>query len=221
LVMAVQSEIPLIQSSIAPTYLVDLARRCLLKNPRLRTRFIEWRDFGAPGTSPPTSPKDEVIKRIAISRAAEDSAKPHRSDTVDPTELKLTILQYLKVAARSIRSDELLPPVKTTLHPPGGSGLRFVFAASGSHQLPHGLSLFVEVDILDPSAQAVAIRGCACASDIVQNSISMNHSIFEGIYEGSTVYQHFEDFLYEALLWAQGETPEMRLKEQLWKPPER
>lgn len=215
LVMAIQNEIPVIQSSTAPTYLVDLANRCLLKDPGLRTRFVDWNNFAAPDTAPPVSAKDELTKRVALSRATRVESADDVS-LMGKGELVRTIIDYLKVAARAIRSGGLvLPPITTTLYPAAGSGLCIDFAASGLHQLPRGLRVYIVVEVLESAAKVIVIRGCACTHLNKPTQDNMCHIVFEGIYEGASVYQRFEEFIYQAFLWAEN-NPGANSADKFW-----
>lgn len=203
LVMAIQQEIPVVQSSTAPVYLADLANRCLLKDPKLRSRFVSWQDFQAPTNAPPNSPKDEVSKRIALQRAVADGAVTPKAMRVPTTELRRNVIQYLKVAARSIRTTGALPPITATLHPKDGSGLCIAFDPSSAHDLLHGMRAYVHVEILDASAQAIEVRGCACVHKQKPDKERLCFRVYQGIYDLPALHGAFENFIYAALLWAQ------------------
>jgi hypothetical protein len=212
--MAIQQETAVVQSTTAPRYLVDLANRCLLKDPKLRTRFVNWATFEAPTNAPPTSPKDEVSRRVALQRATLSGASSNPA-TVTSAELRRAVIEYLKVAARSIRATGNLPPITATLYPKDGSGLCIAFDPSVAHELSHGMRAYVHVEILDAAAKAIVLFGCACLHDDKPDKSAVSHMIFEGIYDLPTMYQFFEDFIYAAFLWAQ-RTPEARVKSVFW-----
>jgi hypothetical protein len=219
LVMAIQNEVPVLQSHSSPSYLVDLGNTCLLKDPQLRVRFLNWGSFEAPGTSAPVPAKDQVGKRIALSRAMRNEAPSIGVENLTEKNFKRTIVDYLKVAARSIRAGSTsLPPIKTTLHPQDGSGLCIAFAASAAHEIPQGLSIYVGVEVLDLAAKAIVIRGCACRHKAKPEEVNPHHIVFEGIYDGANVHQRFEDFMFEAFLWAQTAEDEPR-NDKCWPRP--
>jgi serine/threonine protein kinase len=206
LVLAVQNEVPIVISDTAPAYLIDLAKRCLLKDPKLRTRFVVWNDFDGPIVGPAIrSAKDLVAERISFARATQETAPEVATSGVPgKEEYQRTIIDDLKVAARSIRaSEQILPPLTTTVHPGDGSGLCFAFDVSNALQLPKGLRIYVTVDVLDPTAQVVVIRGCACIGTTKPSREKIRHVILEGIYEVVSMYERLETFIYEATLWAQ------------------
>lgn len=216
LVLAVQQETPVIESAIAPAYLVDLAKSCLLKDPKLRTRFVTWDDFGSPTNAPPVSSKDAVTKRIALLRATKKGNKPDLA-TITKSQLRKTIIAYLKIAARSIRATGAILPPLASVPSSEGSGLCISFDASAAHGLPHGLRVYVRVNVLDAAANAIAIQGCASMHKESQDKVPAHHSVFEGIYDLPTVHRHFEDFIYTAFSWAQS-TPEAYSKRLFWPP---
>jgi eukaryotic-like serine/threonine-protein kinase len=204
LVLAVQREVPVIQSATTPTYLVELAKRCLLKDPALRARFVKWTDFEAPGTVPPTSAKDEVERRVALSRAALESKTDPERTMMTASQLRKVAINFMKEAARTIRSSGTsLPPISTTAHPKDGSGLCVAFASSEVHGLPKGLFIYVQVEILDPEAKAIAVHGYARLHLDQSTDSPSTRMLYEGIYDGGNLYGHFEEFIYSAVSWAQ------------------
>ena len=217
LVLAVQQETPVIESPTTPAYLIDLANRCLLKDPGLRLRFVNWNDFESPTNTPPVSQKDAVAKRIAFLRAT-NSNKPPDLATITKAQLRRTVLGYLKVAARSIRTTgATLPPITASVRPSESSELCVAFDASAAHGLPHGLRIYIQVEVLDPVAKAIVIRGCASMHKASHEKIPAHHSVFEGIFDLPTVHRHFEEFIYGAFSWAQV-SPESHSKRVFWPP---
>ncbi|MFN3657131.1 MAG: serine/threonine protein kinase [Pseudolabrys sp.] len=218
LVLAVQQETPVIESATAPAYLIDLAKRCLLKEPKLRTRFITWDDFGSPTNTPPVSSKDTVAKRIALLRAAKKGNKPDVA-SITKSQLRKTVIDYLKIAARSIRATGAILPPLASVPSADGSGLCVAFDTSAAHGLPHGLRVYVHVDVLDTAAKAIVIHGCASTHKENQDKVPALHTVFEGIYDLPSVHRHFEEFIYAAFSWAQS-TPEAYSRRLFWPPQE-
>lgn len=211
LVNAVQFEQPQIQNSAAPSYLVELARTCLLKDPKVRERLLSWDSFKPPSITDKvgTSPKQRVTNRNALARAQSQDARP--PETVDTTalaaEVVSTIMDYLKDAISTIRSDSsIFPPATVVRHPRDGNILRVQFRKSPMHGLPHGLTMNIEVEVLDAVARAIALTADAFVGSTTSPSSTVSRVVFyQGLYSGSreTLFDAFEAVVYDAIDKAQ------------------
>lgn len=109
LVNAVQHERPVIQNSAVPQYLCDLAGACLLKDPKVRTRLIDWSKFELPKANKGSgqSAKQRVTNRAVILHAKQSEETKASVESIAKAErqfLDVTI-DFLKEAVRSIRND--------------------------------------------------------------------------------------------------------------------
>jgi serine/threonine protein kinase len=211
LVNAVQFEQPQIQNSAAPSYLVELARTCLLKDPKVRERLLSWDSFKPPSTTDKvgTSPKQRVTNRNALARAQiQEVSAPASIDTTAVTaEVLSTVIDYLKDAISTIRSDNsIFPPATVVRHPRDGNNLRVQFRKSPLHGLPYGLTMNIEVEVLDAVARAISLKADAFVGTAASSSTTVPHIVFyEGLYSGSRepLFAAFEAVVYGAIDKAQ------------------
>ncbi|QNP43465.1 protein kinase [Sphingomonas daechungensis] len=78
LVNAVQFERPSIVNPAVSQRLIDLAERCLLKNPVTRLKVVRWDDFFATEPAARVSPRERVAERMVTVRAQSESGAESR-----------------------------------------------------------------------------------------------------------------------------------------------
>ena len=202
LVMAVQSEVPIIQSAGVPPYLIDVANNCLLKIPELRIRFVTWNDFSPPVISSRATAKEEIAKSLALSKAISLERLPIPDSEVEQQRFRNTVIHSLKVAARTIRSSGDLPPIKISKYPQNGTSLRINLASSAALKIPAGLHIYISVEVLDLAGKVISLKGCTSIQCNTSGDAPINFPVFEGVFNGDNLFKPFEDFIYRSLIWA-------------------
>lgn len=141
LVNAVQQDTPTIQNAAVPSYLIEVARAALVKDPHLRASLLSWESFSAPKdqTKALAAAKKRVTNRSAIIQSAALVASTSGSD---PMELVETVITTLKVQVRAVRSgnSSSIPPVNVTRE---NGALLVRFRQSDTQGLPEGAVLRV------------------------------------------------------------------------------
>jgi len=207
LVNAVQHEVPVIQNSAVPAYLTDLAGACLLKDPVLRARLVDWSKFEKPELiiSSGESAKQRVTNRALLIQAREKDKAASSATVSTANEVLGVAIDYIKQAVRSIRNDNnVFPPLTVIADGSGGQCVKVSFRNSDAHGLPLGLSLHASIEILDASARVLSISALAFVSMHPDASEQPSpHVFFEGIYDGAAIYTALEGCVYEALEAAQ------------------
>lgn len=207
LVNAVQYEVPVIQNSAVPSYLTELAGICLLKDPKLRVKLVDWSRFEIPAQNSPTgeSAKQRVTNRSLLIQARESDKVVSANDIAqNGHEVVSQVVDYIKEAIRSIRNDNNIFPPVTVVHEEKNSCVKIAFRKSDSHGLPFGLSINVYVDILDAPARVISLSAVAfLSSKPGDNDTPAQFVFFEGIYDGAAIYSALEGCVYEAIEVAQ------------------
>lgn len=98
---AVKEHIPLIDAEDAEPWLVDLARRCLHKDWRVRKELVSWKDFEGPRT-PPQSGAD-IRQRLKNRLEAGRTTAPTTKSTPDARPTRRTLEQMAGAVATTAR----------------------------------------------------------------------------------------------------------------------
>lgn len=210
LILAVISERPTIVSDKVSPDLVELARNCLVKDPNLRLRLVDWHRFTAP--APGVEPFQLVKERIANRCVQAKGEASFSKEEVEQDNLRG--LQQHAATVRNLVRDEcrgnkLFP--RHTLPDPqlrtNAVRLAVSFDASPSmHALYVKLELILDLGWLEPAEDILSIKLRAIAS---KDGVSSDEECGQEctIYEGSCLQEKVSaaviPFLYRALDAAQ------------------
>ncbi len=196
MVNAVQHEQPLIQNAAVPSHIVDLARKCLVKDPKMRLNLVTWADFEGLEKEMRSSAKERVTNRLILSAASEGAVA-----LVDPERQRATLAAqlgaHLRASIRAIRSDSSVFPAIHVI--PGDQQLTVRFAASDAHRLPNGLVVIVGWHVLDPAESIIEVTGRSDPSDGAAHATVY----FRGVMDKVAVYVALEELVYTMLDAAQ------------------
>lgn len=204
LVNAVQIEKPLIVSQDVPTWLVQLAERCLLKNPTTRVRLLQWEDFFQQDNLGRPAARDRVAERMTTLRAqSEDSERRAQPRAPISRAMLGNILKTLKLAAIAAKASlGGLPPLRQSACEEDDQCVDFLFSASSEAGFPHGLTIRVRVEVLDPLEAAISCTGCAVfPARLAPIPDAALTPWFEGILDNVPLLESFEQFFFEAIDW--------------------
>jgi serine/threonine protein kinase len=229
LVRAVERVNPRIDASDAPPDLIVLANSCLQKDPMLRLDLVKWEDFEPPQLR--ADPKtDDPISRVRRRRAIAERSKPQGAE-IDVEQRARSARRTLDRIQATLQNDihqecigsELFPPVEIhDAQPPNANAGRFRvhLCASAQHALPQTLSIFLAVELLDQSSEAIRISYSAAISqapldwDLADSAHFQE--FFKGVYNQSAVNQRLKTMLYALLDQAQAQSPQAEPKSILW-----
>ncbi|MDG2570843.1 hypothetical protein P7L87_25155, partial [Vibrio parahaemolyticus] len=208
LVNAVQHEQPQVQNSAIPSYLSELARCCLIKDPKVRVRLVGgWERFNMPATSSTEggSAKQRVTNRTALLAAQmEEKNGKQQSSSVSSEKLHNEVITFLQQAIRSVRRDNsIFPPIIVSRCKDGDYDLNIKFTSSHRHKLPLGLCMVVKVDVLEASTKAIALSAAAHIGSAPTTSSPKMYQFFQGLYDSSAIHSALETCAYEAIDKAQ------------------
>lgn len=208
LVNAVQKVTPNIQNSSVPSYLIDLAKMCLLKDPQDRLRMVTWESFKPPKATASgiAGLKERVIKRVLVEQAGSDTVPEGRPNFVKA--LLDDIITSTKDSVRRVSSEnDQFPPYATLArYPLKAPSVKMTFEKSETHLMPE-LSVIFCVEIVDAEAKAVAIDVCAHTSARPPQPFEQAIPFFSGIYDPSRFHASLEDILYKIIDFVQRQTP--------------
>lgn len=198
LIAAVQEEIPRLEASDVSPDLVLLASNCLLKDPALRLKLLNWQSF-TPYEFRPDSLDD--AKRRILSRQvhARQSSQEHseldaeqaareEQRTLDELRSRLEAIVRLECIASHV-----FPPLE--IHPQmvssGRAETLVSFGASAGHGLARPLQIWLTVTLLDRKSSAVQLACVAAASSVRLNADAVGRHpptvLFEGVFQESVV----------------------------------
>ena len=215
LVKAIEQETPHIEALDASADLVLLSRNCLVKDPDLRLRFVNWRDFQKREQFHETGmdAKERIRKRQALSQQkplGKEEAESER-DIRAKRRIVEEIRRKLEVVVREdfIRS-ELFMPIEVhefADEQPNKAGFLVFLKADQQLGLSYSVSLVFYAELLDAHSEAIALSFAAAISDVrpTRDSIlgGARTTFFEGVFEESIMGPIVENVLYPALDLAQ------------------
>jgi len=213
LVIAVQNNIPNVSSITVPTYLVEACQAALVKNPTTRLKLANWDSFRSPKkVTAGADARERVIKRSLLNDAlaVPDAAGPSGNDDLIEDTINL-----IKLEARKIRGENTaaLPPLTVTRVPRHGSVVEIGFRSAEQQGLLAGLTLQVEVEVVDVSSRAVALRVSAFATTSqVKSPDGERVIVYRGIFNPVSIAGALENSIYLAVDRAQLETEANRGK---------
>lgn len=209
LVNAVQEVTPNIHNSSVPSYLVDLAKMCLLKDPKDRLRMVSWESFRPPKATASgiAGLKERVIKRVLVEQAGSGAATESKPDF--GKALLEEIITSTKDSVRRVSSEnDQFPPYATIVrYPRRAPSVKMTFEKSDVHLMPE-LSVVVCIEIVDAEAKAVAVDACVYTSATPPEPFEQRIPFFSGIYDHSRYHSSLEDILYKIIDFVQRQTPQ-------------
>lgn len=203
LVMAIQQERPILAGADVDPRLLDLAERCLLKNPDSRLRLVDWDSFKIPAASAPhLSAKDRVSEAMATLRAASSENTSAPPSGLTSAGLRDVILKSLKSAAIAARvRTSGLPPIHSRPLTSPQKGICFNLQSS-SAPFSKALSIWVDVDVIDAGESVVSCVGAASFGPMKWDARPAEATVwYAGIYDNVSLTSAFEEFFFAAIEW--------------------
>jgi serine/threonine protein kinase len=206
LVNAVQHERPTIINPDAPSRLIQLAQRCLLKNPKTRLKVVRWEDFFHQPEAAQLTSKDRVAERLVTVRAQSDETAAISTPTAQQVRtIRQNVLNLLKSAATTARASVVgLPPIRNSRCPDDDDCVDFEFNPRSDQGFPHGLVVRVKVEIVDAKESVITCAGIGFFKNRLggyPGTEELSTTWFEGTINNSALNKSFESFLFEAIEW--------------------
>ena len=225
LVMAVEHEIPTINSKEVPEELILLAKNCLNKDPAIRLKYLSWGDFELK-TSMPTaamSAKERVRRRLAGTGTEAERASAERN------RLMLRAVQEVQSRLHNLiksgwASSEMFCPIECIEHSeiePSKGVVALVVQGAKNLLLAANLRVWFSIRIVDERSLFVEIDYTACLSDMAPSvSEALNQSrpksLFAGVFQEGVVQQMVMDLLYQLIDLAQSFSEVQATAESRW-----
>lgn len=167
-------------------YLAQLARNCLLKDPKQRLALVSWQDFYA-------STRETISRSDAARKRIRDRLAISRTGTTDPATADATIDNLVDSTRTSVQdahsAESILPPCRVVRFPEHApdKGFDLILARSS----PHGLTLplcvrFVFRPIGD-GASAVEVSGAAVLTAGHPSAFNHWNTVFRGATEHTAI----------------------------------
>ncbi len=208
LVEAVRHTYPAVAAPDAPSDLVLLARNCLLKDPELRLKVIDWSDFeSVRSMSATTDAKDRLRRRQAHYNIVRgdilDDQQQRRLERRTLSSIRAKIQEAIR--AECIASD-LFPPMEIHDALDESAEARFFvwFGASEDMGLRIPLSIMYDISVLDLQSQTIELRCAAVLTtagerDWTRQVESPAAAIFRGVFDDAGLLSALQETLYPTL----------------------
>lgn len=207
LVMAVQQDYPLIASSTLPTYIMHACKAALVKDWHTRLKLVSWSSFKPPEKrSMVADARERVTQRSLINEAIPVQQGPIGHVSQD---LREAVINLLKIEARRVRNGNAtaFPPLTVTRAPTESGALLIHVRAAAAQTIAFGLTMELQVVVIDPQAQAVGVSlGAWLGSPQSRPELVSEVTAFEGIFVPSSLSALLESAMYLSLDQAQSTT---------------
>lgn len=209
LVQAVFNDDPNIYSKDVEQELVILAKKCLMKDPKLRIRYIKWEDFIFPQKK---HPYVELAKKRIKDRKKLASSKQIRNEfSSNNIKVEQLFHQISENCQKKIRStcigDKSFPRI--SIHEDSSIDiltlkLTIKFEASESFNLSKMLNILFIIKILDVKSNLIQIQHvCALSDNFSDEFLPYQTICFEGVYNNDYNFSEISSLLYLAFDKAQ------------------
>lgn len=197
LVNAIQNEIPEIQNEQVESWLVHLAKCCLLKDPEARLKLTSWDYFACKGKQSLRSAKQRVTTRVLLSRA-ENAVEIPQGEIQESQErafkdLNYEALEYIKNSIKAFKTDNSTFPLCTVTANNGE--IRVAFDVAKEIRLYQPFSFRLCLEILDPRAKAIKI----IAKKQKDGEDEEPEIIYAGIFDAVNIYNALEEYTYQLI----------------------
>jgi hypothetical protein len=220
LARAVERLVPRIENSLVPADLLVLAASCLQKDPKLRLDLVKWEDFDPPELRGDMK-LDDPISRIRRRRAMAQQSSPAGTETNAEQKARSARRTVQKVQAdlhdcaqQECIGSELFPPLEVHDFAQEGTnlgGFKVQFRPSPEHPLQNFLSIFITLELLDESSEAIKVFCAAGVSATPMETPPFDllsaQELFKGVYNRTSVGERLKAMLYRAFDKAQQVQP--------------
>ncbi|WP_296426547.1 protein kinase [Yoonia sp.] len=206
LVMAVQNDTPTIHNGSLPNYLIETARLCLSKDPKVRVELLSWASFAPPADS--GEALSAMKKRVAARSHMVEGLKADDQDTAEITNALLEdVISHLKVKVRSIRNSNrsAVPPVVITRK---HNTVCIFFKRSNEHALLCDVKILLKIEVIDPAIGAIQLVASPFFCEHQDFKDAHDHVVYRGISAGDNIVATLENCIYSAIDQAQQWSPD-------------
>jgi len=216
LVKAVESEIPVIESTDVSNDVILLARNCLLKSPELRSRFVEWDAFEIeqPVLAAGVAAKERLRRRFAL---AQESGSLDANDGERIERLVRSTIQSIQSTLRNeivseCAGKDFIPPAESQEFQGDSAAVGFLllcFGASPRFGFNRALSILLKFLVIDQPSKVVQIGFAPVLGIPGINRERASHvavkDLFSGVFEDQIAKTAAMDAVYRLLDAAQDE----------------
>jgi hypothetical protein len=212
LVQAVERDIPEVRAADVPADLVFLARNCLLKDVKLRLKFVSWKHFEVPlvGASPIADLKERIRnRRVQPASPRPDSDRAEERDRLVRQKAAEIQSQIQSSIRRESVESGLFPPVKIVSvenETPESACTVVSYPESMAHGLAVPLNIWIRLTILDAPSTAIQLEAWALTSRSAPETLAdppVQQVVFNGVNDETIVRLILQHLLYVALDGAQ------------------
>lgn len=189
LVEAVKSETPRIASEDHRS--VELANRCLVKNPNTRLELVSWNDFAADGSvaTQVIAARERIAQR---QRYYQDMPGPQRPNVADNRQIKQILddaCNRFESRLAALINGAGFFPLRTTRSakdvPSRKSSIGLQFERDEDLGLPYRLTIFFELEMIDQNAGVPVFRVAAAGALSIEPVAGLSLEPGDKFYSGS------------------------------------
>lgn len=204
---AVKEQIPVIDCDDAEPWLVDLARRCLHKDWRVRKELVDWKDFEGPRA--PAESAEEIHQRLAKRLDAIGAGPFPFAQLTGVRPRRRTMIQVAGAIATTIREvcrqGGVFPAVEVQ-HNSNGNACAVMLSTGPSkpHELEGVLNIRFSIEALDAQAVHVKIKAYAKLGAEPSADDTQSTDLFTGELSNPSLRETIDVYLHAALEKALG-----------------
>jgi hypothetical protein len=183
LYQTVKEHVPVVDSDTSEPWLVNLARRCLHKDRRVRKEIVRWEDFEGPRAAPESA--EEIRERLRRRLAGAKAARIVNVATAAERPTRRTLDQLSGAVATATREvcqqGGIFPPVEVLRSVVGDTCVVVLRTGpSTAHELKGVLEVRFVIDPLDAEATHVRLTASARMGERPTNAPEPSTELFVG-----------------------------------------
>lgn len=222
LVQAILGETPTIEAKDVDPEIVHLAKKCLVKNPDYRVKYIRWEEFKFPKAK---SGRLELATSRIESRgqiAGSESMQTANSQNEERRKLEQALYDvsdFLERAIRdiSIKNDAFPPLAINVARAVESSSFRVTicYERSEKHTLSETLTIIINGNMLDVPSRMIELEcaGGLCGDDTCSEPPAIMLDFFEGLFDKEVISEKLNEILHLILDRAQGACESLRISD--------
>ncbi|MFK4771729.1 protein kinase domain-containing protein [Rhizobium sp. ZW T2_16] len=194
---AISNRTPLIESAEVPTYLLELARDCLQKDPHRRLKLVDFSRLAKPEFNISLSARERVRATLA---ASFEGISPAAAPGLIERSIYRDAAYHVRDLIRKVCTDnsDFYSPTVDHDHDDGTAMVTAAFDASGAHQITRPFQIRFTIRCLDPVQRTFDVEATPSWQSVTDVGLaSFRVCLMRGVNEDISVY--IEDVIYRVI----------------------
>jgi hypothetical protein len=202
LYQAVKEHVPVIDANDAEPWLVDLARRCLHKDWRIRKEIVSWEDFEGPRAVPETAEaiRERLKKRLDCARVATIESVMQAAERPTRRVMYQLAGSVATVVREVSQQGGVFPPVEVIHSVEDSKSVVSVRTGpSAAHELHGVLEVRLVLDPLDATAAHIRLSAAARLGAPPSEVPADSTELFVGEHSAAALREALDRYLHAVL----------------------